>query len=479
MDMMATFLLSIRWQDIVDIAVNSYILFRLYILFRKTIVIRVITGIGLLWIFQRIAVSVGLIVTSWAMQGIIAAAALIIIIVFRNEIRSVLQAKNLKAILWGFPQHETHTPIEIIADSAFDLARRRCGALIVFPGKDDLEDMVQNGLLWNGLISKEMLASIFWHDNPVHDGAAVVKGKQIAEVGVILPLSRRNDFPSSYGTRHRAAAGLAEVTDALTVVVSEETGHVLVAKGSSIDQIQDGKELIQRLQTHLGIDTKATEDKKKGRLEIGLAVLISILLVTTVWFSFSRGMETLISLEVPVEYINRSPEMEIINTSVNTVSMQLSGSRALIRSMRLEQVNVKLDLSNAVVGLNTFSISKENITLPPGVLFKKVAPSVVEVVLDVPVEKVLPIQADWAGKMPDKLILYQAALDPSRVHIIGGSQLMENLSTIYTEAIPLESLKKNGTLTVNLALNPSALKLAKGSNSNIRITYVIKERQHE
>lgn len=476
---MASFLLSIRWQDIVDIAVNSYILFRLYILFRRTIVIRVLTGIGLLWIFQRLAVSLGLIVTSWAMQGIIAAAALIIIIVFRNEIRSVLQAKNLKAILWGFPQHEIHTPVEIISESAFDLAKRRCGALIVFPGKDDLEDVVQNGIPWKGLISKEMLASIFWHDNPVHDGAAVVRGKQVSEVGVILPLSRRNDFPSSYGTRHRAATGLAEVTDALAVVVSEETGHVLVAKGSSIQQVRDTKELIQQLQAHLGVDEKPAEQRLKGRLEIGAAILVSVLLVTTVWFSFSRGMETLINLEVPLEYVNRKPKMEILNASVNTVNLQLSGSRALIRSMRPEQVNVKLDLSGAVVGVNTFTISKENITLPPGVLFKKVAPSVVKVVLDVSFGKALPIQADWVGKLPGNLLLHQAKIEPSWAHVIGSSRLMENISTIYTEPIPLDGLKASGTLTVGLALSPPSLKFMDGFDKKVRITYVIKERQAE
>ena len=91
--MLMSFFASIRWQDIIDILLNSYILFRLYVLFRETYVFRVLTGLALLWIFQRIAVFFGLILTSWVLQGITAVAALIIIIVFRNEIRSVLQAK--------------------------------------------------------------------------------------------------------------------------------------------------------------------------------------------------------------------------------------------------------------------------------------------------------------------------------------------------------------------------------------------------
>ena len=173
MDALLTFLASIRWQDIVDVLLNSYILFRLYVLFRGTNVIRVIAGIALLWIFQRIAVQLGLIVTSWAMQGIIAGAALIIIIVFRNEIRNVLQAKNIRGILWGFHVPSHRTPVDSIVEGVYDLASRRVGALIVLPGKEDIDEIIQGGVAWQGLISREMLLSVFYNGNPVHDGAAV------------------------------------------------------------------------------------------------------------------------------------------------------------------------------------------------------------------------------------------------------------------------------------------------------------------
>ena len=99
METLIHLLSGMHWQDIADITLNSYILFRLYVLFRGTYVLRVLIGIALLWFFQRIAVTLGLIVTSWLAQGIIALAAFIIIVVFRNEIRSVLQAKNFKSIL--------------------------------------------------------------------------------------------------------------------------------------------------------------------------------------------------------------------------------------------------------------------------------------------------------------------------------------------------------------------------------------------
>lgn len=103
MDSLILFFSGLRWQDIADILLNSYILFRLYVLFRGTNVIRMIMAIAMLWMIERLAVNMGLIVTSWAMQGIIAVAALIIIIVFRNEIAGVLQTRNLKSFFGASP----------------------------------------------------------------------------------------------------------------------------------------------------------------------------------------------------------------------------------------------------------------------------------------------------------------------------------------------------------------------------------------
>jgi uncharacterized protein (TIGR00159 family) len=470
------FLNSIRWQDIVDIALNSYILFRLYVLFRGTNVFRVLTGITLLWILQRIAAAIGLIVTSLAFQGIIAFAALIIIIVFKDEIRSVLQTKNLKTILWGLHYKTIKTPIEIVIESIYELSRRRIGALLVFPVTEDLKEFTQSGITWNGQISKEMILSIFWHDNPVHDGAAIIKGDRVTEVGVILPLSKRTDLPSYYGTRHRAAAGLAEQTDALVVVVSEERGKVVVAKEDRIIDIHDNLELKQILRDHVGVSTLPAASRKKENFRLGLAAVLSFFFVSGVWFSFARGLETLVTLEIPVEYMNRRAEMQILETSINDVSLNLSGSGSLIKSIGPAQVNVRLDLSNAVIGSNTFTITPENITLPPGVLLKKVTPQAVKVTLDVSIEKKLPIQADWIGKLPEGLILEKVMLTPGKIKIIGARNILNKITTIYTEKIQLDNIKRSGEMTVKTALSPASLKVDPGSTDKITLTYIVKQR---
>jgi diadenylate cyclase len=476
MNSLLAFISSIRWQDVVDILFNSYILFRLYVLFRGTNVMRVIAGIALLWIFQRIAVDIGLIVTSWVMQGIVAGAALIIIIVFRNEIRNVLQAKNLRAILWEFPQKTMRTPIEGIVEGVYDLARTRTGALIVLLGKDDLDEKLQGGIEWQGLISKEMLLSIFWNGNPVHDGAAVIDGDRIARVGCILPLSQRDDLPHYYGTRHRAAVGLTEQTDALVVVVSEERGEVVCAKNGVVERIHDNLALARILRQHLGSPEEDVTVVKRERTELVTAAAICVLCMAGVWFSFAKGMETLTSVEVPLEIMNRDARMQILTTSVNSVRLYLSGSGTLISSLRPDQVKVKLDLSSAVNGDNVFMIGNDNIVMPPGVRLNRVEPSQVEMVLDMPVTKELPVQVDWVGALPSGLVLESVIMQPETVTLTGPSRILDEMKTVYTRKVPLDRVRTSGQLTTGLSLQRSLVKVAEGISDQVTVRYQVAQR---
>ena len=476
MDKFIYLILSLRWQDIIDIGLVSYILFRFYVLFRGTNAFRVLIGMTILWFFQQIAVSMGLIVTSWVVQGVVTLGAFIIIVIFRNEIRTVLLARNLKFIFWGVSSKIVTSTIETIVQSVFDMARRNCGALIVLPGREDLEDVIQKGIPWQGEMSKEMILSIFWPQNPVHDGAAIIQGDQITQVSAILPLSRRDDLPSYYGTRHRAALGLAETTDALIIAISEERGDVVAAQDSQLKVIKQRRRLEQILQQHMGTAAKKSRESIKERLMVTAAALISIIFVTAVWFSVSKGVDTLANLETPVVYMNRDPAMEIIRTSSNTVSLELGGSGALIKSIKPDQIQVKLDLSKSKVGPNSFTITRESISLPPGIILKGVTPPVVDVDLDVLIKKELPVQIDWVGKLPDRFILTDATIKPQTVMIIGGKRMLEKMATIYTEKVPLNDLEGEGTISVNLALNPASLKIAPNSKEKVTITYTTKLR---
>jgi diadenylate cyclase len=472
-----TFVSSIRWQDLLDIAFNSYILFRLYALFRGTDAFRVLIGIAFLWVLQRMAVSMGLILTSWMMEGIIAVAALIVIVVFRNEIRSVFRARNIWTILWGLPQKQTKTPVEMITESVYTLAQQRIGALIVLPGREDIDEVVQGGIRWNGKISTEMIKSIFWPNNPVHDGAAVIRGDRVTEVSVILPLSQRRDLPTVFGTRHRAAAGLSEVTDALVIAVSEERGTVTVAQGSDLRTIHTEKDLNLVLKRHLGIREDQTSYVKKRRIELAAAGLASLLIVSTVWFSISRGFDAIKTFDIPIEYANRDPNLELLNTSATSVKVYVVGSRALLRSIRPEQIRVRIDLSRTVPGTNTFAITDDHLSIPPGLSLKEIRPMVVEVTLDERARKMIPVQADWTGKLPARLILVRAAITPPRLEVVGARSVLEQTATIYTAPIPLNDIAGSGKTEARVVVPSSFLALKSGSKDKVVVTYDVRERE--
>lgn len=462
-----------RWQDGFDILLNAYILFRLYVLFRGTNVIQALVAICIFWVAGQMAVSLGLVITNWAMQGVITGAALIIIIIFRNEISRVFQAKDLKTFLWGIPRYQFNTPLTIIAEGVYEMAKGKIGALIVLPLKQGLDSVVQGGVLLKSKLSQEMLVSVFWPDNPLHDGAAIIQGDQIISAGVILPLSKREDLPSFFGTRHRAAAGLAEQTDALVIVVSEERGKVTLFKENQAYQIHNPLALEKFLQDHTG-DESGKKGIKDHTREIVTAAVISLVCVTGIWLSFSKGMETLATQEVPVEFMSPDPKMEIVSSSVSNVKLLISGARPLINSIKPEQLNIKLNLAQAVVGINKLTITKENILLPPGIRLKQIDPSELNIILDARIEKEVPIQPHWTGKLPKGLVMKESRALPQTIRVTGGSLLLAEVSTVFTEPIPLDKLTESGTMNVGLVLSQGSLKLA--NTHKILVQYLISKR---
>jgi uncharacterized protein (TIGR00159 family) len=446
-------------------------------MFRGTNVIRVLIVICLLWFAKQISLTMGLIITSWVLQGIITVAALVIIIVFRNEISSILNTKSLKSFFWGFPQHQFKTPISIIIESVYELARKKIGALIVLPMKQGLESCVQGGVSWQGKLSREMLISIFWLDNPVHDGAAVIQGNRVTDVGVILPLSKRQDLPSYFGTRHRAAVGITEQTDARVIVVSEERGKISLIKESRIYDINDSHVLEKLLEEDLGAESVRTGLRHRA-LELTAAALICFVSVTGVWLSFSRGFEILASREIPIEFTNLQPKMQINQSSANDVKLLISGSRPLIQAMGLDQIKVKVDVSKAVPGTNIISIEKGNVLLPPGIQLKLVEPSQIEINIDTSKNKLLFVQPAWTGKLNKDIIIESARVVPETVMVTGASLTLKEISTLFTDPIPLDSITESGSISTGFAMGQSGLNLADSTKNSVIVHYQVKNRSN-
>ena len=446
---------ELRWQDIVDILLNSYILFRLYVVFRGTNAFRVFLGIMGLLLVQRIAVAVGLILTSWAVQGITAVAALIVVVVFRNEIRSALQARNLKTFFWGSPRPLSRTPHACIADAAFGLAEKKIGGLIVLPGDRDVHLEIHSSLRIDCRLSREMLMSVFWPDNPVHDGAAIVRGDRIEDVAAVLPLSQRDDMPSYCGMRHRAGAGIAEAADVIAIVISEERGTVSVFYGEEFRTFDDAAALARYLERHRPAVATVNAGRRET-LTMAVAGLVSLLFITSVWFSFARRDGTLVAMEIPLEYVRRDSNFEYVDVDVDTVRVQLSGAAALLKNINAAQLKARVELKSGVIGENVFRLEPANFSLPPGVVLRKVTPETVTVSLDRDAVRMLPVQVDWTGNLLPGLRIESCGISPDRVQVIGPSRRTEELATVYTEPVDVSALSSGVIEDVRLVVPQAA-----------------------
>jgi uncharacterized protein (TIGR00159 family) len=469
---------TIRWQDVVDVLLNSYILFRLYILLRGTRLFVFAVFIALLLVFQRAVSYYGMIITITVLQYFTALVAIGVLIVFRYEIRRIFQSKSVKDIFWRVSTKPVQTPIEIIAASAFRMARRKTGALIVFKGTQPIDGLLQSGILWQGRVSREMIESIFWPDNPVHDGAAVIEGDRITEVSCILPLSDRKDLPMRFGTRHRAALGLADMSDALVLIVSEERGAVEIAKDGEILDVDNAGRLEAHLREHLGLGPERDRPTQGPQWSVVAAGLMSLAIVGGIWSSLSLGVvRTLMTVNAPIEYIKSDPSMEIIETSATEVNIQISGTRGLINTISPNQIKVRFDLTEAQAGRNVIAVQENHVSLPPGAKIKKIDPGQVEIVIDIRGRKKVPLQVDWEGRIPPGILIQDVEIDPPMIEVRGGRLLLDQLQTVYTEKVPVDDLQSSGEIRTRLALTPAALRLAPQTDSEIRVRYTIATRQ--
>ncbi len=464
-----------RWQDVLDIVFNAYILFRLYVLFRGTNVLRVIMAVVAMWIIGRSANAMGLVITNWVMQGVITVATFIIIIVFRNEISGVVRTRSFGFFLWEIPRTQNNAPVRIITDAAVKLAGSKIGALIVMPLKTGVNSIIASGVDINASLSRELLVNIFWPNAPLHDGAAVIQGGKITRAGTILPLSQNRHLASKYGTRHRAALGLTEQSDALVIVVSEERGKVSLVKDNRIHEVRDPDKIETLIKKYIGGPEPAKKMRRQTR-ELLVAAMVCLLCTTGLWLSFSRGMETLANYDVPIEFMNSDKKINIIDTSASRSRLLISGARPLINALTLDQMSIKISLDGTAVGKNKLAITRQNVQLPPGIRLKNIEPDQVDVTLDAMAEKRVSVQADFSGKLPDGLIMTSISVIPETVKISGGGLTLDNVTTVFTEKIPLENLTRSGFVNAALVMSPATLRPDE-KHKKVQIRYTISERK--
>ncbi len=247
-------LISIKpaFSDIVDILIIAYVLYKVFLFIRGTYVIQVLYGLGVILLFSLLAERFHLRTIAWLLTNFASIWVLTFIILFQNEIRKAL-ARIGDNKLWQkfFHSDVTERSKDEIKKVVLRLAMLKTGALIVIENAISLKEYAKTGVLINGLISAELLSTIFFKNTALHDGAVILSSNKIIAASCILPLSDNQSLKKTYGTRHRAGLGISEETDAFVIIVSEETGNISVAvKGKFVSDITDDF-LHELMMTHI------------------------------------------------------------------------------------------------------------------------------------------------------------------------------------------------------------------------------------
>ncbi|MFQ5656481.1 MAG: diadenylate cyclase [Candidatus Methylomirabilales bacterium] len=369
-------------NHLLDIGLMTFVVYQVYVRFRGTRAMRILAGVVLLGLGYLLAQAAGLYLTAWVLGGVWAAALIIVIILFQGEIRQMLEQVNprfpLKSMLRGvshvrLPEESLVT----VAETAFTTASNRSGALLLFERHDFLEPLLRSpGILIDAQVSPELLETIFSARAPLHDGAVYLRAGRAYRAGCVLPLSEKPRLAPHYGTRHRAALGISEQSDAVVVVVSEERGKVSVVEHGKIAAVDTPADLLTWLTERL-----VQQEKRSRRWALKTLLthnwrpkLIALASVSLLWFVLVGQQNAEVGFKVPLVYDNVPKELSIVGRR-EQVYVRLRGSREMLNLLDPSRLRVTIDLKKAEAGSNRYSISLEDINVPPGLQLAEVNPS--------------------------------------------------------------------------------------------------------
>ncbi len=240
---MPKILTAIRWQDFVDIFIVGYFLYRLFLLIKGTRAVQMLFGLFFLAIATFLAQWGQFYTIDWVLKNFFTLWVIIFIIVFQPELRKALAEMGRSKIYNLFEHGNIYFIIDEIVKASTALSQKGYGALIVIEREIGLKNYIETGVDISGKLSSELLINIFHPNTPLHDGAVIIQNDNIAAAACILPLSSISASPKDIGTRHRAAIGITEETDAVVIVVSEETRNISIAIRGRMTRNQDEENL--------------------------------------------------------------------------------------------------------------------------------------------------------------------------------------------------------------------------------------------
>ena len=262
LDNLMGILMSIKITDVIDIVIVAYLLYRLLGFIKETRAQQLFRGILLIIAFFLISEVFNLSLLNWLFTRLITVGLIAVVILFQPEIRRGLEQIGRRGVLSrqfrDIGKEEVFAAVHKIVDAVDDFSSTQTGALMAIERETMLTDICETGVIVDAEISVRLLGNLFYEGSPLHDGAVIIRGDRVYAASCVLPLTERQNIGKNLGTRHRAALGLSEVSDAFVIVVSEETGAISVAQNGEFKRFLDLKTLEKML---LDIYMPSTEDR--------------------------------------------------------------------------------------------------------------------------------------------------------------------------------------------------------------------------
>ncbi len=266
---------TIMWTDIIEILIITFLVYQLLVWVKDTKAWSLMKGIVVILVFVFVAAIFDMTTILWIAKNVTSIAVTALLVVFQPELRKALEQLGKKSVitsLFSFDNTRvsgelfSDTTIDEIVRAAYEMGKAKTGALIVIEQNDSLVDYEKTGILVDAVVSSQLLINIFEHNTPLHDGAVIIRENRVVSATCYLPLSESMELSKELGTRHRAGIGISEVTDSLTVIVSEETGRVSATFNGELFRNIDADFLKAKLTK---VQNKTIEEKKlffwKGR----------------------------------------------------------------------------------------------------------------------------------------------------------------------------------------------------------------------
>ena len=241
---------SIGIMDVLDILIVAFIVYKVLGFIRETRAEQLAKGLAILVVMTLASRALHLYTLNWILSGLMTVGLLAIVVIFQPELRRALEhlgRSKFVNVLDGVDKEEAKRMVLEMVEAIDSMSASRTGALIVIEGEITLSDIVETGTVIDAAVSVEMIGNIFYEGAPLHDGALIVRGDRLYAAGCVLPLTQNKQLSKELGTRHRAGIGITENSDALVIIVSEETGVISIAQNGNLTRFLDAKNIEKTL----------------------------------------------------------------------------------------------------------------------------------------------------------------------------------------------------------------------------------------